>query len=80
MVLLSYETPLVEDKNSANKEFLLPFNHEVELEVVEIFSFRNNNRNTYDLCSLKEPLSDVIPLGSHPMPSDTSTSKNKVLP
>ena len=80
MVLDSYNTLKVEDENSMNKEFMFPLNQEIELEVAQMFTYHNENRNTYNLCNQKEPLMDCIPPRSHPMPLDSSKRNNPMSP
>ena len=60
----------------ANEEFSFPFSQEPDIQHDEIFSFRNDNRNTYNLRSRKEPLTDGIPLGLQPTPPDLRVSNN----
>ena len=52
MVLESYETPRLEGgENTSNKEFVFSFYQESKIETIEVLSFCNDNKNTYNLHS-----------------------------
>ena len=59
-----------------SEEFAFPFCQVPDLQHDEMFSFRNDNRNTYNLKNWKDPLTDRIPLGLQPTPVDQRASNN----
>ena len=60
----------------ASEEFSFPFSQEPDLQHDEMFSFRNDNQNTYNLKNRKDPLMDGIPPTLQPTPLDPRASKN----
>ena len=58
------------------EEFSFPFSQELDLQHDEMFAFRNDNRNTYNLRNRKDPLTDGIPPSLQPTPPDPRASNN----
>ena len=62
-----------------NEEFSFPFSQELDLQHDEIFSFQNDNKNTFNLRNRKDPLIDGIPPGLQPTPPNPRASNNTPL-
>ena len=77
MLLESYHSAQnTQVEQPASEEFSFPFSQEPDLQHDEMFSFQNDNRNTYNLRNRKDPLRDGIPPGLQPSPLDPRASNN----
>ena len=61
------------------KEFSFPFSQEPDLQHDEMFSFQNDNWNTYNLRNRKDPLKDGAPPSLQITPPNPRVSKNPPL-
>ena len=77
MLLESYDSRQNSQvEQPVGEEFSLPFSQELDLQHDKMFSFHNDNWNTYNLRSRKEPLTDGIPPTLQPTPPDLRASNN----
>ena len=77
MLLESYNpTQNTQVEQLESKEFSFPFSQEPNVQHDEMFSFRNDNQNTYNLRNRKDPLTDGIPPSLQPTPLDPRESNN----
>ena len=77
MLLESYDSiENAQVEQPTREEFSFPFSQEPDLQHDKMFSFCNDNRNTYNLRSRKEPLKDGIPLALQPTPPDPRASNS----
>lgn len=77
MLLDSYEsTHNTQGEKPVGEKFSFSFSQELDIQHDEMFAFRNDNRNTYNLRNRKEPLIDGIPPGLQPTPPDLRASNN----
>ena len=60
----------------ASKEFSFQFSQEPNLQHDEMFSFHNDNQNTYNLRNKKESFTNGIPPALQPTPPDLRESNN----
>ena len=77
MLLESYDfAQNAQVEQLASEEFSFPFSQEPNFQHDEMFSFCNDNQNTYNLRNRKDPLMDRIPLGLQPTPPNPRASNN----
>lgn len=77
MLLDSYEsTQNAHVGQPTNEEFSFPFSQEPDIHHDEMFSFHNDNQNTYNIQNRKEPLTDGIPPRIQTTPPDLRVSNN----
>jgi hypothetical protein len=77
MLLESYDSAQnAQVEQPISEEFSFPFSQEQDLQHDEMFTFHNDNQNTYNLRNRKDPLMDGIPLALQPAPPDPRASNN----
>ena len=77
MLSESYDsTQNVQVEQLASEEFSFAFSQEPDFQQDEMFSFCNDNLNTYNLRNRKDPLTDGIPPALQPTPLDPRASNN----
>lgn len=80
MLLESYNSAQnVSMEQLAGEEFSFPFSQELEIQHEKIFTFCNDNQNTFNLRSRKDPLIDGIPPTLQPALLDPRVSENPPL-
>ena len=79
MLLESYDsTQNIQVEQFPNEEFSFPFSQELDIQLEKMFTCHNDNQNTYNLRSRKEPKKNRIIWALQPTPPNLRASNNPI--